>query len=255
MENTPTPSKNYIILTIIIVAALVWFFWYSKQHPPADTTQEPTATTPTGALWQSVEVSKETISEENQYYNITVTYPVTKDERINAQFKTFAEDQVAIFKDDTSWAMDPSIDSASEGSLSLDVDYREDRSTNADTYIFSIVTYTGGAHGLQVTRTFAFDQNGKAIGINDLFTNGEKGLETIAPFVQKEITKKNISDAAWVKDGTAATVENYQNFVIGDTGVTFIFDPYQVAPYAAGTQSILVPTSVFKGIANPAIFK
>ncbi len=254
MENNK-PSKAYIVITIVIVAALAWFFWYSKQHPPVDTVQQPDTTTPTGDTWQSVEVKKETIAEENQYYSISVAYPVTNDERINAQFKTFAQDQIATFKDDTSWAMDPSIDSASEGSLSLDVDYREDRSTNADTYIFSIVTYTGGAHGLQVTRTFAFDQNGKAIGIKDLFTNGEAGLKTIATFVQKEITKKNISDAEWIKDGAAGTTENYQNFVISDTGVTFIFDAYQVAPYAAGTQSILVPTSVFKGIANPAIFK
>lgn len=253
--NNNSISKTQVFLTLIIIGAIVWLVLEGRNNIPDQPSPTETAVIPAATPWASVEVEKKLINESNQYYTIDAAYPVTKDERITVQLKGFVEEQIAAFKDDTSWVTDPSIESASEGSLSLDINYREDRSTHADTYIFSIVTYTGGAHGLQVTRTFAFDEAGKAIGVTDLFTNGEAGLKTVATFVQKEITKKNISDASWIAEGAAASAENYQTFVISDTGVTFVFDPYQVAPYAAGTQNILVPLSVFKGIANPAIFK
>ncbi len=248
-------SATQIIFSVLVVIALVgWFVINRTKHVPAPVATAPETILPTGTQWPSVEVKKETFSDSNQYYTIDAAYPLTADPRISDGLKSFIDDQIAQFKSDTSWATDPSISSASEGTLSLSIDYKEQKSKNADVYIFSISTYTGGAHGLQFTRTFNYDQNGKVVALAELFTNGEKGLETIAPFVQKAITAKKISDADWIKDGTAPTLENYQSFVISDEGVTFIFDAYQVAPYAAGTQSILVPITAFKSIANPQIF-
>jgi hypothetical protein len=246
-------SKFSIFITVIALLVIGWvvFTHHDRTTNPIPT---PDVGTPT-ASWPSVEVDHKTISDSNQYYTIDAMYPITKDTGINDQFKAFAEDQVAQFKDDTSWATDPSIDSASKGSLSLDLSYREERSAIADNYIFTIATYTGGAHGLQATRTFSFDQYGAPIALSDLFTNTDAGLKTIAPFVQAELTKKNVADAATIKEGTAPTKENYQNFFISDTGVSFIFDPYQVAPYSEGTQVILVPFPVFKKVANPTLFK
>jgi hypothetical protein len=245
-------SKSHIIITVAVVLCITMGVVFRKAAAPVVTIPEPVVTVQD--LWPSREVKKETIAESNQYYSIDVSYPSTKDVRLSDHFKTFAQEQVAQFKDDTSWVTDPSIGSAAEGALSLDVTYQETKSAWADTYAFNIVTYTGGAHGLQVTKTFAFDQHGKALGLGDLFSNETKGLTEVALFVQKEITKKNISDATWIAEGAAAKAENYQSFIIGDTGVTFVFDAYQVAPYSAGTQSILVPFSVFKNLANPALF-
>ena len=243
-------SKVQLIITVLVIAGIIALFANRKIAAPVPTDNTPSAI----VEWPSVETDKKTISEENQYYAINASYPVTKDDRITAHLKAFVEDQIAQFKEDTAWVMDESIDSSASGVLSLEVDYREQRSTHADNYIFQITSYTGGAHGLQATRTFAFDKIGKSIVLTDLFTNGEAGIKTVATFVQTELTKKKISDADWIKDGAGATADNYQNFVIEDTGVTFIFDPYQVAAYAAGTQNILVPVSVFKSIANPEVF-
>lgn len=247
--------KIQIIFTMIILIALVgWFVVVRTKHVPV--VETPAAVTqPVGETeWPSLETKKQTISDSNQYYSIDAAYPATKDPRISSSMKAFIDDQITQFKSDTSWAIDPATSSAAEGSLSLGINYTEQKSTRADNYIFDISTYTGGAHGLEVNKTFSYDKNGKLINLADLFTNGEAGLKTIAPFVQSEITKKNISDPDWIKDGAAATAENYQSFVIADDGITFIFDAYQVAPYAAGTQKILVPVSVFKSIANPDLF-
>ncbi len=247
-------SRTHVIITVLVIIAIGWLLIGRSKPMPEPVVTDPTTTPVTAIEWPSVEVNKEVISEENQYYSITAAYPTTRDARITDQFKIFAEAQIAQFKDDTSWVMDQTIDSAAASTLSFDLNYREEKSTKADTYVFGIVTYTGGAHGLQVTRTFAFDINGKAIAVTDLFTNGEAGIKTVAAFVQNELVKKNISDKDWIETGAGATLQNYQNFVISDAGITFIFDPYQVAPYASGTQTILVPLSAFRGIANPSLF-
>ena len=247
-------SKIQVIFTMVVLIALVgWFVSIRTKHVPAPApTPEPTDVA--SVDWPSLEVKKETLTDSNQYYSIDAAYPVTKDPRISDAIKSFINDQITQFKSDTAWAMDPSIESASEGTLSLTIDYTEQKATRADNYVFDISTYTGGAHGLAISHTFSYDKNGKLINLADLFTNGLAGLKTVAPFVQGEITKKNISDPQWIKDGAVATAENYQSFVISDEGITFIFDAYQVAPYAAGTQKILVPVSVFKTIANPDLF-
>ncbi len=57
-----------------------------------------------------------------------------------------------------------------------------------------------------------------------------------------------------INDGTAPTEANFQNFIVTDSGVTFIFDPYQVAPYSSGTQTVEVPLSVFKSVASSDVF-
>ena len=250
-------SKSHIIITVLAILAIIGIFLYRvyKSPTPSVSVVETPTETPASTQWGSQEIKSETLNESNQYYTITAEYPVTKDPGIAATLKAFASDAVAQFKDDVAWVMDPGAGaSASDGSLSLDISYREQKTSALETYIFSITTYTGGAHGLQVTKTFTYNKDSKAIGVLDLFSNGQKGLDTVATFVQGEITKKKISDAAWIKDGAAPTVDNYKNFVVGDDGITFIFDAYQVAPYAAGIQNILVPTSVFASFANKALF-
>ena len=42
-------------------------------------------------------------------------------------------------------------------------------------------------------------------------------------------------------DGALPKPENYQTFVVGADSVTFIFQEYQVAPYAAGPQEVSLP--------------
>ena len=252
METTHKLSVGSILITIVGIALIVWLVMVGKNHTP-----DPAAVPPSSdqvISWPSLEVRKEVLRQDNQYYAIEAEYPVTRDARTSDMLKSFVEGQIAQFIEDTSWVMDPSIDSSSRGVLSLDITYQETIATRANTYVFTIASYTGGAHGLQATRTYAFNEKGEVITPEKLFTNGAKGLETVATFVERELVKKNVSDASWITEGTRPIIDNYQNFVIIDNGVTFIFDPYQVAPYSAGTQSILVPTSAFKSIANPELF-
>ncbi|HXR98967.1 MAG TPA: RsiV family protein, partial [Pyrinomonadaceae bacterium] len=51
--------------------------------------------------------------------------------------------------------------------------------------------------------------------------------------------------------GAAAKADNYQGWTITKRGLGIYFDPYQVGPYAAGPQFVLVPYSDLKDLINP----
>jgi hypothetical protein len=54
-----------------------------------------------------------------------------------------------------------------------------------------------------------------------------------------------------IEKGAAAKADNYQGWTLTKKGLGIEFDPYQVGPYAAGPQSVLVPYSNLKDIINP----
>ncbi len=257
MKSTPV-SKIILILLLIAVLAVVGFFFYSHQSKTAiPVTVSENTPVPSAADWPSTKVSDANTNDIGNYYTIHTTYPVTKDTTINNHVKTFVDNSIAEFKSDTSWAANNGANQApAEASgLQLTITYTEQKSTNADNYIFSTTTYTGGAHDLQATKTFSFSPMGQVINIAALFINGDVGLKTIAPYVKAQLSTMSDADATMISDGTMPTEANYENFTVQNDGVTFIFDPYQVAPYSDGQQTVKVPLSVFKSIASTDLFK
>lgn len=249
------PSKLQLTLTFVAILSIGCLIYTQSARVSEIKPNNTITETPTLEPWTSTEVKKEGISESTDQYSISAHYPITKDDRITTQFKNFVDEQITQFKNDTEWANNPDIAPAQAQTLSLDIDYRNDKSKNADNYVFTVLTYTGGAHGLQATKTFSYDINGKLIKLSDLFTTGESGLKTISTFVIRDLIGRSISDSTWINEGASPNSENYQNFTISEDGLTFIFDPYQVAPYSAGAQNVTVPLTNFKNIANPNIFK
>lgn len=241
-------TKQFFI-TIIAVAAIAYLIFYHKPEiAPVRTdipTSEPTATT----AWPSAEVRQQKISENTVVYTITAIYPVAESEAVTMYFKHFVDDQIASFKNDVGGVP------ATEGQqVSLDISYRHQQATRADAYVFTIATDTGGAHGLQATKTFSFSASGSPITLDSLFTNTDTALKSISVYVQAELMKREFADVDWIKEGAAPTKDNYQQFVVTDDGITFLFDPYQVAPYAAGLQTVNVPKAIFAKQANSAYF-
>lgn len=245
-------SKTHIILTLVGIIALVWVVIHTKKQQdtqvPAPSAGDQTQ------MWPSVKVGEDNLNENTGPYTITAVYPVTASTTISGTLRMFVQQQVDQFKEDTSWAADPSIAPAEAAELSLDVTYVEQKNDRADNYVFTVASYTGGAHGLQATKTFSYNETGIPLTLASLFINGEDGLKTIATYVQAQLKTREFAEESWIADGAAPKADNYQNFVVTEVGITFIFDPYQVAPYAAGVQRVDVPVSAFKSIANPELF-
>ena len=121
---------------------------------------------------------------------------------------------------------------------------------------FDVSTYfQGAAHPNSYSETFNYDlKNGKQLKLTDLFKPGAKYLQAIASYcvadLKKQATEKGLT-AEEIEKGAAAKADNYQGWTITKRGLGIYFDPYQVGPYAAGPQFVLVPYSDLKDLINP----
>lgn len=245
------PSHKKWIIPLAAVLLLAGFIYLGLRSAPQPTTIVPGEEVPV-VEWPSEQVRREEMKDSSKEYEITAYYPVTKSEAITSIFRNFVNDQIAAFKGDIAAAGE-----MPEGFRAqvLDISYEEQKNDRADNYVFLVYIDTGGAHGISTTTTFSFTGTGERIALSQLFTNGARGLSSVADYVKKELLKSEFTNAEWVNDGAAPSEQNYRNFTVQPGGITFIFDPYQVAAYAAGIQKVTVPVSVFKTIANPELFK
>ena len=94
-------------------------------------------------------------------------------------------------------------------------------------------------------------KNGKPIKLADLFKPDAKYLQVIAKHCIDELKKKPGLMADEIDRGAAPAAKNYANWTITKRGLGINFDAYQVAPYAAGPQFVLVPYSVLKDLIKP----
>jgi Protein of unknown function (DUF3298)/Deacetylase PdaC len=121
---------------------------------------------------------------------------------------------------------------------------------------FDVSSYfQGAAHPNSYSETFNYDlKNGRQLKLADLFKPGTKYLQTIANYcvadLKKQATAKGLLSEE-IEKGAAAKADNYQGWAITRRGLGIYFDPYQVGPYAAGPQFVLVPYSELKDLINP----
>lgn len=112
---------------------------------------------------------------------------------------------------------------------------------------------TGGAHPNTFFHTWTYDaETGKVFKFQDLFQPEHNPLWTIYPIVKEKLLAAEISDEDWIERGSGETnFENYRNFVIDGEELVLIFEPYQVAAYAAGPQEVRIPMKRLNVIFKP----
>jgi hypothetical protein len=118
--------------------------------------------------------------------------------------------------------------------------------------------YAGAAHPNSYTETINFDlKNGKPLVLSDLFKPGAKYLQTISSYCIKDLKRQSkatdgmLDDDDWLQRGAGPDPNNYGSWVVTKKGLGINFDSYQVAPYAAGPQYVLVPYSALKDLIKP----
>ncbi|MBP6855958.1 MAG: DUF333 domain-containing protein [Candidatus Pacebacteria bacterium] len=129
-------------------------------------------------------------------------------------------------------------------------------------YVFTNYEFTGGAHGNTTITTFSFGASGQ-MKIEDIlnFNDNHNDIALTKLTATKLLNDANIktyTDENMVRDGLGLNCiaangtfdkvacnrdgfffpSNFQNFVITDTGLTFIMNRYQVAPYVAGNPKV-----------------
>lgn len=115
-------------------------------------------------------------------------------------------------------------------------------------------SYQGGAHGASATFFINWDTKAnKDIALDDLFGTGyQDKLKSIAEAIFRKDEK--LSDTAslandyFFKDNKFALNDN---FSITPTGLKFIYNQYEIKPYAAGITTLVIPYSQIKSLLRP----
>ncbi|MGH7566359.1 MAG: RsiV family protein [Gemmatimonadota bacterium] len=117
------------------------------------------------------------------------------------------------------------------------------------------VFYAGAAHPGHYAITLVWDADrGRALTTDDLFEAGSAWAEVLSeaaiPALESDLGE--MADADWIAEGAGPDPANFTHWALVDGGLIVFFDPYQVAPYAAGPQAVTIPRAVLADVADPA---
>lgn len=109
---------------------------------------------------------------------------------------------------------------------------------------FMILTYefTGGAHGMETQKYMVADlKSGKRINLEDIFLRGyEAELTTLLTNKLRNMSgltgQGKLTDSGYFADQINPT----ENFYVNANGIGFVYDPYEIAPYAFGSIRIFL---------------
>ena len=213
-----------------------------------------------------VDITSKQIKESNKklMYEIAAQYPQLTGGN-NPNFEKFNQvARAAVTKEVTEFRKEmtpqqgeetprPEGSMGSSLTLSYDVALAQDDLISVQFEVGSY--YQGAAHPNSYMEVLNYDlKNGKLLSLSDLFKPGTKYLQAMATYCIADLKKqgkdKGLVDEE-IEKGAAANAKNYQSWSIMRKGLGINFDSYQVGPYAAGPQFVLVPYSTLKDLINP----
>lgn len=121
-----------------------------------------------------------------------------------------------------------------------------------------LIYFSGAAHPIMLSEASNFDmKTGVDLNLIDIFdtAKGVAYLTAISEYTTKELKAHlakeqnlppNSTEVQFFEEGSNSNPENFQTFLVEDSGIRFIFTQYQVAPYAAGEQEVLMPYAELK---------
>ncbi|HET9527953.1 MAG TPA: RsiV family protein [Pyrinomonadaceae bacterium] len=214
-----------------------------------------------------VDVVAKSIKENNKklMYEVDAQYPQLTGgnnpnfEKFNQLARMLVVKSVAGFKKDM--APEEGEEPPPEGSMGSDLGIGYTILLAQDDLVsvqFDIGSYyQGAAHPNSHTETLNYDlKNGKQLRLADLFRPGTKYLQTLSTYCIADLKKQSKEKGTelvedMLKDGAAPTAKNYESWTITKQGLGINFDAYQVGPYAAGPQFVMVPYSALKDLIKP----
>lgn len=221
----------------------------------------------------SVPAQAVTLKDENDFYTISVTYPVEAWDK-SETLRQFAEN---LFKEKQElWRIGGE---AHQAELKLSAEFPDkskphyeflltyssstSEKLKTNTYVFSGYEATGGANGNLIVNTFTFDENGE-VKIEDIIDFNTEGNdialtkilakkiasdEALSAYTSEELINEGLGldclDEDGVFDAEACQADgfffpsNFMRFVPQDGGLVFIMDKYMVAAGVANTPQFL----------------
>ena len=118
------------------------------------------------------------------------------------------------------------------------------KSRHLQTYNVCYDEYTGGAHGMYSVVADVYDlTTGEIISEDDLFAPGfQPGVKKLLAAALEDFLSGSDVDPEML----FSSPEPNGNFCVSDTHVTWIYNPYEIAPYAMGSIELSVSWSDLK---------
>lgn len=255
------PRSIVVLVIAVLVLGTLGFLWYRNEHPAPFQNAEQAGLATTTASFSD---QPQSLNEDATYYVITASYPGATPLPAGgtgavATMKQFELDTIAQFKKDGNFANlthdDIQMLGLDERKETLDISYKTFVSPHAVSYLYTVTADTLGAHPNTVYRTFAFDtRTGSPLSLASVFAPSTDYLSLLSSTSRRllpAVIAKNESvstkdvDPSMLSAGTSAKADNFENWYLDGTNLVLVFAPYQVAPYAAGTQVLAIPLSSF----------
>ncbi|OGG79854.1 hypothetical protein A3A39_04685 [Candidatus Kaiserbacteria bacterium RIFCSPLOWO2_01_FULL_54_13] len=214
---------GFALALVVVGGALYLLFPYlrtSQTEVPVD-----------GSLEAAVKT--ETTHDESGTYLVDVDYPQFGIAAIDADIKSKVDSAVAEFK-----ALPPNPPESATPQNEFTGTF-ENVYIGPDVVSVKLVLsqYTGGAHPMTIFSGLNYDRaTGRQLLQDDAFTMVGMTVEEVSAQATAELRKK-LGDSMF-EEGANSNPENFSSFIISADTVTFIFQPYQTAAYAAGPQEV-----------------
>lgn len=112
-------------------------------------------------------------------------------------------------------------------------------------------SFTGGAHGNGYeSHTLVDKKTGKVISLSDAFNNQKKLNTLVDQYFRKSqgiSSNENLEEIGWFIEGK---LKANNNFYFTDKYLTFLYNSYEIAPYAQGATTVEIPLSKIKDLLN-----
>jgi hypothetical protein len=244
-------------LFLTTMACVSLFSVAPSSVPPKAPTSTARPTETSVPLYQQVVLQTSSLEEHGQPYGYAVTAqrPVlvgSQDPRVhnfNTEMKAIVDNAVAGFKQNL--ADLPAMPDSTASTFDLHYN-RLSPPGNILSLKFDIQTYyTGAAHPGDTSQTVTYDlQRGQDLSLADLFVPDVDYLTAISKYCIAQLSARDIGFQGF-ELGATATAHNYRNWNLTADGLMITFDEYQVAPYAAGPQTVVIPYGQLAPVMQP----
>lgn len=112
--------------------------------------------------------------------------------------------------------------------------------------IYTNEEFAGGAHPSHLITTENFAADGTKLTLADIFTSPASYQSLVGKAISDWQRDNNIDAEIFGTGQFTGSFDDEMQFYLNDTGVTLIFNEYDIAPYAAGPVELTIPYSELK---------
>ena len=201
------------------------------------------------------EIWVENAHETSPFYEIKYDLSGISDENARADIERYIKGRIAKFKNDGNFQNLSEEDKEFLGyndgfRQTMDFTFTQKESEKIKSYVLKVASFTGGAHGNLEIVSFNYDKlSGRRLSLSDIFKLSPSTYLQKLTDLGKGFLEEKYSEVAFY-EGLSPEPYNWATWYTTDRSLIFIFQPYQVVPWAYGTPEFEIQKNEISEILN-----